>query len=267
LRVGLSSILLYHHTNNRILRILKVYHINHIDVFCDAPYLPTLELSSISRVIKFAQGHNMSIGFKAPSFTDNLVSINPNVRSLSLRRILRLIKIASIVNAKYIVIRAGMIFYSEKMFPNITEENFKNAFSTIMEYAETYRVPILLENYPYAIDLFRNISHFTRLFSDFIESNYIGIAFNVSHLLSMSEDFSNVSIELDSKVLQFIKLIYIGCLPSPWDYPKQCPIEHTVSLLEKTLMNITPEYLVIGSTKTEILELFLANMKARGILT
>ncbi len=213
MRFGVSSIIAFRTGIRDALIFAQNHEFDHVNIFVSEPHF---SLSSSERDLrnlsKFIRDIGLEISLKAPSFVQNLSSLDDNIGKLATRHYEQVIDIANILDANAVIIRAGMLFYPERKHLEKTLQITLDRLGYILEKAESSSVKLLIENYPYSFDLVRS-------FRDMLwiqrHLDKIHFALNIPHLL---ESRQNENVIEDINLIKIDNFI-IGPPPSPYHVP------------------------------------------------
>jgi len=203
---------------------------------------------------------DITLTLKAPSFIENLASIIDEIRGLTYSEYLYSLEHARKIGARAVIIKPGMMFFSEKRCRAFVQKKFIESLYNLAEIAEKLRIYLLLENYYYPYEILRSINDFI-YFTDIIAGfDYTGFALNIPHLVESG--FSVSQLLSKKKVLEKIRLVYIGLCPSPWElYGDVKSASRVLKETKNLLSTIMPEFLVIASISTPILKMLLDGLR------
>jgi len=255
--MGVSSILCFERTIEECFKFATDFiNIEHLDIFCCPPHCDLNAgdrswLCIKEKLIDFG----VSSSIKAPSFVENLISINRDIRELTFNEYAECIKIASKIEADAVIIKAGMMFYPEKRFSVFLKKDFIEKMSKLLDYAKEHEVFLLLENYYYPYEILREPRDFEEMNKLFCYSDFFGFALNIPHLLE-----SGFSVEFLSKkrtIADRIIQVYVGLRPSPWELHNNPKSEvEILTETKKLLKYVSPRFVVIATRSLNVLKKF-----------
>ena len=263
MEIGLSSILcLAYRSVQEYIDFLSKQHVSYIDFFIIPPYIDFNNLEPITNLIKKRLGDNIKITVKAPSFVENLTSILDKVQNLTFKEYMDTLDLAKRVGAKAVIIKPGMMFYTEKKCKNYIMEKFLEYLYTLAEIAEKSGIYLLLENYYYPYEILRGPRDFCEVYNLIKNYEHLGFALNIPHLLESKGSVNLLIRKCEREVLERIKLVYLGLRPSPWENTKYIQsIAHVLKEAKKLFRIISPEFVIIASVSEPIVRIFLDGVR------
>lgn len=127
-------------------KTFKIFNI-YPELYIDANQLLKMSFSDLEELKLLLTQNNMLSTIHAPFWDLSLGSIDPDIKKISINRILTCLNIAKTLNSKNIVIHSGFnknSFLSSK--PSDWQNRFLESLIEILEYAKSYNINISLEN-------------------------------------------------------------------------------------------------------------------------
>ena len=260
--LGLSSIISFREGVKTAISIAQRYGIPHLDIFCSPKHFDLhIDEEFLREVKAISEKNSISLSLKAPAFTQNIASMNDYVRALSIKQYKRCIDMCNYLKCGFVTIRAGIFFYEEKRKIVFAWKRLIEALEDLLEYGERRDVEILVENYYLPMDAVRRIKDLKRITQ--LLSNYenFGLALNIAHLMNVRRRKSDQILEIED-LREYIKLLYVGLPPTPWDTDYDLSKFNIVIRITKYLLNrLRDSIVIIASTNRDIAERFLNNIK------
>lgn len=260
--IGVSSILLFHQrTTSNLIRYLNELELNYLDLFLIPPYLSTRNINSVVSEIR-ASIHDVKFTIRAPSFSENLASILSSIRDVTLREYIETIEIAHKLSFIGVIIKPGMMFHIEKKFKEDIMNIFENNLRRLAELAYQRELKLFIENYYYPYEILRRAESFSSIYEIIDDYTNVNFALNIPHLLESKSSVHFLIKNCDSKILNRIKLVYLGLRPSPWEKSEYIQsITHSYYEFLKLKEVVKPEYVVAASIDPIVTKILVDYLK------
>ncbi len=245
MEIGISSILNLKKSISDILSYAKINGFDFVNIFLVEPQI-SLKISyrQINKIKHEASKLGIGINLKSPSFTQNIASLDDEIGELALRQLIKSIEIAHLLDSDTLIIRAGMLFYPERLNVNEAIRRTNRRLSSLLHYSEEYNVKILVENYPYEFDLVRTVSDAEALRKSL---GNVHFAMNVTHLYALMKHSEP---KILSKAIS--DLAIIGPPPSPYHLPYNLhELVDVLRFFRKTVRN-SPKKLIIATVREDL---------------
>jgi len=259
--IGLSSIIAFKSKLQDAFEIASRCNLSHVNIFCSPPHFSLKEpRKTLIQIRKIVRDKGLSLSIKAPSFAQNLASLDDEISNMTFNQFLRCIEIANELDSEFIVIRAGMLFYPEKIHSELSRKLMLERLMSLLEIANDSGISILIENYPYPIDAIRSLSDFYDLFSGLRYHPKLGIALNIAHAIVARFDVN--SFVKDSRLVSRTRMIYVGPPPSPWHIPYNLRgLPRVVKLASEVLKHVQDAIVTIATLREELLKKILSGLR------
>jgi len=216
--LGVSSIYMYSKSILDAIEHAAMMGFRHINIFAYPPHFKEDSEDFVRKIKEALFRYGLDCSLKVQGYTINLAATNPNLRRRSFEEMEIWIDVASKLGCSSIVIRAGMFFYSERVFREKTYRRLISDLRKIVDRANSQGMDVLIENYPYPFDVVVMPSDFIRLQKTLRQRVYL--ALNIPHLYDVYKTHTRVDMEAEIQhVLPWVKMLYIGEHVNPWDYP------------------------------------------------
>jgi len=228
--LGVSSIYMYPKSVVKTIEDAAMMGFRHINIFAFPPHFKEDSDEFIVKVRKKLFEYGLDCSIKIQGYTINLAATNPNLRRKSIEEVNYWIDVASKLDCSAIIMRAGMFFYTERVFKEKTYNELITTLQDITERTESQGIEVCIENYPYPFDIIALPSDLIRLSKSLKGRTYL--ALNISHLYDIHRN-RRIDVFSDLKTaLPWVKVVYISEYVNPWDYPHKPDKQHWESYIE-----------------------------------
>lgn len=258
--LGVCSIYRYPRSIIKAIEEVAMMGFRHINIFAYPPHFRENSEEFITKVKKTLFEYGLDCSMKIQGYTVNLAATNPNLQKKSLEEIEFWLDVATALNCSFVILRAGMFFYSERIFRKITYQRLSASMRRIFERANDNGIDVLIENYPYPFDIIIHPTDILKLSK--IVKIRLSLALNIAHLFDAYK-FKFARAEKDLLgAISAIKAVYISRYVNPWDYPHIPAKEESSKYLEFTerVLKILRRgevgvYILVGYNQDEIADL------------
>jgi len=215
--LGVCSIFMYPKSLLRAIKYAAEMGFRHINIFAFPPHFKEDSDRFVEKVKEALFEYGLDCSLKIQGYTINPAATNPNLRRKSIEEIEYWLSVAEKIGCSSVVIRAGMFFYSERVFKARAYQTMIENLRPIIERAHSVGIRIFAENYPYPFDV-------TILPTDIIKlsralKQRIYLALNIAHLYDV---YKARKLNLDAELKaakSYIQMVYFSEYMNPWDYP------------------------------------------------
>lgn len=258
--IGVCSIYKYPKSIIKTIKEVAMMGFRHINIFAYPPHFKEDSKEFVLKVKNTLFEYGLDCSMKIQGYTINLAATNPNLHRKSLDEVEFWLDIAAELNCSFVVLRAGMFFYAERVSKRETYQRLSASLKQIYNKADENGVKILIENYPYPFDIVVHPTDILKLSK--IVKMRLSLALNVSHLFDAYK-FKIARVERDLlSAIPAIKAVYISRYVNPWDYPHIPPheeetkyldfIKHVLSVIKRGGIGV---YILVGYNNEEVLDL------------
>ncbi len=258
--LGISSIYKYPKALIGAIKESALLGFRHINIFAYPPHFKEDSEEYIRKVSKALLEYGIDCSIKIQGYTLNLAATNPNLRKKSIDEVIYWIYVASRLNCSAVILRAGMFFYSERVFRDRTYDRLVKTLRGIIDKAHEVGLDVYVENYPYPFDIIVLPSDFARLSRD-VHSR-LHFALNIPHLYDI---YKNRRVDVNTElqlVLPWTRMAYVSDYINPWDCPHrilEAEEEKFREFTERVLRTIKRGELglliIVGYSKEDIIKI------------
>jgi len=258
--LGISSIYRYPKTLLGAIKEAAMLGFRHINIFAYPPHFVEDSDEFIRKVSKVLLEYGIDCSIKIQGYTLNIAATNPNLRKKSFEEVMYWLEVASKLNCSAVVLRAGMFFYSERVFKDKTYDRLVRILRDTADRAHELGLELFVENYPYPFDVVVLPSDFYRLCRDVHSRLYL--ALNIPHLYDIYKSRRIDVLNELQLVLSHIRMAYVSDHINPWDCPHkvgESDMEEYMRFTGGVLREIKKGELglvvIIGYSKDEIVKI------------
>lgn len=151
-----------------------------IEIWTDFPhaYPDSMDKSERQRIKKMCHVAGMDLAVHSPMFDINIASLNPGIRSESIRQVKASIELAVDLEAKVVVVHSGISPFSLPAVRKIAEEKNLEALKACVVLAKTRGVELALENIGLSE---KNLDSTLDEFCSLVETLGVRVTFDLAH--------------------------------------------------------------------------------------
>jgi len=257
LQLGISSIVCFKEGVLKAVEVAKNLKVDHLDIFCSPKHFtfdtPNEYLKELREILNSSK---LSVSIKAPAFTQNIASFNDYVRDLTLAQYKRCIDICAKLDCQLVTIRAGIFFYEEKRKRVFAQKRLLESLEELLEYASRLNVTLLIENYYLPMDAVKKVKDLRKIIELCSHHDNIGVALNIAHLLNVRESIQHLI--YDRILKKYIRIIYVGLPPTPWDLDyDESKLSNVIENTKKIIPLVHDPIVIIASISMPIIKKML----------
>jgi len=230
--LGISSIYKYPKSAVAAIKEAVTLGFRHVNIFAYPPHFKDDSEEFLAKVKKILFDYGIDCSLKIQGYTINIVATNPNLRKKSIDEVKYYIDVAAKLDCPRIILRAGMFFYAERAFKEVTYRRLIKTLREIINQANENGIDVYIENYPYPFDIVVLPSDFYRLYRDIRARVFM--ALNIPHLYDIYTSRPIGIISDIGTTHSLIKIVYISEYMNPWDYPHRLSPEKYDEYFEMT---------------------------------